>query len=523
MYIKIISPYGIPCSPTLSSGAIEKKLRAYKLQTPPFSAIIITMTKNTSTPEKHPILQEIEGGYSVQSGVYGAVNKNVKTSLNEYGQYQADVSKLSKKELDELAKVSAMVNSDLNESVLGKKLFGKTKDIKHDKVLGYYTDLYAGYVATSDYRANASSGGIGTWLLEQLLEKKLIDGVIHVIPTDPKNDGILFKYTISKTPKAIKTGAKSRYYPGDLSEVLKTAKKSGGKYAITGIPSFITELRLLAEHDPEFKKLIAFTIGLVCGHQKSTKYAEALAWQHGIKPGDLISVDFRKKVEGQPSNRYISEFTGKINGKIKTITKDQDELFASNWAHGMFKSKLSDFTDDAFNELADISLGDAWLPEYTKDSKGNNVIIVRNKVIADIIKAGIKNKTLALDELTPQRVVKSQSGLVHHNQDELPYRLHKKDAALLWRPKKRVEASNSLPRLRKQVQDIREQIAVDSHTVYKKAVELNDWNYFKDTMKPLVRKYAATYRLVSLHKAAKKGPVFLSKKVVSKVAKKLKK
>ena len=480
------------------------------------------MTKNTSSPEKHPILQEIEGGYSVQSGVYGAVNKNVKISLNDYGQYQADVSKLSKKELDELAKVSAMVNSDLNESVLGGKLFGKTKGIKQDKILGYYTDLYAGYVATGDYRANASSGGIGTWLLEKLLEKKLIDGVIHVIPTDPKNDGILFKYTISKTPKAIKSGAKSRYYPGDLSEVLKIAKKNGGKYAITGIPGFITELRLLAEHDPEFKNIIAFTIGLVCGHQKSTKYAEALAWQHGIKPGDLISVDFRKKVEGQPSSRYISEFTGKINGKIKTIVKDQDELFVSNWGHGMFKSKLSDFTDDTFNETADISLGDAWLPEYTKDSKGNNIIIVRNATIAKILKDGIKNGDLVLDILPAERIIKSQSGLVHHTQDEIPYRLSKQDTSAVWRPAKRFEASSNLPLLRRLVQDVREDISTKSHSIYKEAVETKDWNYFYENMKPLTRQYGITYRVIGLQKAAKKGPVLLGKKIIRKISKKIK-
>lgn len=493
-----------------------------QLQTPPFSAIIISMTKNTSTPEKHPILQEIEGDYSVQSGVYGAVNKNVKTSLNEYGQYQADVSKLSKKELDELAKVSTMVNSDLNESVLGEKLFGKTKGIKHDKVLGYYTDLYAGYVATGDYRANASSGGIGTWLLEQLLEKKLIDGVIHVIPTDPKNDGVLFKYTISKTPKTIKAGAKSRYYPGDLSEVLKAAKKNGGRYAITGIPSFITELRLLAEHDPEFKNLIAFTIGLVCGHQKSTKYAEALAWQHGIKPGDLISVDFRKKVEGQPSSRYISEFTGVINGKIKTIVKDQDELFVSNWAHGMFKSKLSDFTDDTFNETADISLGDAWLPEYTKDSKGNNVIIVRNATIAKILKDGVKDGELVLDTLPAKRIIKSQSGLVHHTQDELPYRLSKKDKAGAWRPTKRFEASSNLPALRRFVQDVREEIATGSHVKYHEAVQKNDWSYFENSMRPLLNKYSLAYQIVNARKVLKKGPIYIGSKVIEKVKRKLK-
>lgn len=473
---------------------------------------------------KHTIIEELENGYSVQSGVFSAVNPKITTKLNEYGQYEAilDTATLSNTELDALAYVSAMSNHELNETVLGKKLFGDTKGIHFHKTLGYYTDLYAGYVSVGDYRTNASSGGIGTWLLEKLLEKKLIDGVIHVIPTDPKDDGILFKYTISKTPQAIKTGAKSRYYPGDLSEILKAAKKDGGKYAITGIPSFITELRLLAEHDPEFKELIAYTIGLVCGHQKSAKYAEALAWQHGIKPGDLISVDFRKKVEGQSSNRYISEFTGKIDGEVKTIVKDQDELFVSNWGHGMFKSKLSDFTDDTFNETADISLGDAWLPEYTKDSKGNNVIIVRNATIAKILNDGIKDGELVLDTLPAERIIKSQSGLVHHTQDELPYRLSKKDKAGAWRPTKRFDASNNLPVLRRLVQDIREEIATSSHKKYREAVQKNDWSYFENSMRPLVNKYSLAYQIVNARKVLKKGPIYIGSKVIEKVKRKIK-
>ena len=484
------------------------------LNSTPVSAILSTVMA------KHTILEEIENGYSVQSGVFGAINEKITTSLNEYGQYEAhfDASKLTEEELDSLAAVSAMSNHKLNEDVLGKKLFGDIKDIKHDDLLGYYTDLYAGYVTEGDYRANASSGGLGSWLLVQLLERKLIDGVIHVVPVDPSEEnGLLFKYSISKTPEAIVAGAKSRYYPADLSEVLRTVKKTGGKYAITGIPSFITELRLLAEYDADFRQSIAFTIGLICGHQKSTKYAEALAWQHGIKPGDLISVNFRKKVEGQSSNRYISEFTGKIDGKTVTIVKDQDKLFASNWGHGFFKAKLSDFTDDVFNELADISLGDAWLPEYTKDSGGTNVIVVRNLLISEIIKEGLEGGALTLDTLAVERVVRSQSGLVHHNQDELPYRLYKKDQQHEWRPVKRFDASNHLPSLRKKVQDIREKIVEQSHRSYKEAVELDDWNHFYARMKPLVKKYAMTYHLIGLQKAVRKGPVFIIRKVYGKI------
>lgn len=481
------------------------------LNSTPVSAILSTVMA------KHTILEEIENGYSVQSGVFGAINEKITTSLNEYGQYEAhfDASKFTEEELDSLAAVSAMSNHNLNEGVLGKKLFGGIKDIKHDDLLGYYTDLYAGYVTEGDYRANASSGGLGSWLLVQLLERKLIDGVIHVVPVDPSEEnGLLFKYSISKTPEAIVAGAKSRYYPADLSEVLRTVKKTGGKYAITGIPSFITELRLLSEYDEDFKKSIAFTIGLICGHQKSTKYAEAIAWQHGIKPGNLKSINFRKKLEGMPAHHYIAEFTGTINGKETTLVKDADEVFVSNWSHSFFKSKLSDFTDDVFNETSDVSLGDAWLPQYENDIKGTNVVIVRNQKIARILREGLKNGQLKLDVLTPDVARKSQNGLVRHNRQELPYRLHKYDAKnVIWRPRKRLKASSSLPFLRKRVQDAREKIFTQSHIHYQEAVKLDDWNYFYRKMKPLKDYHDAIYAIMHIRRHMKSGPVYIVKKI----------
>jgi coenzyme F420 hydrogenase subunit beta len=467
---------------------------------------------------KSNFLEEVRNGYSVNSGVFSVASDKVKTEINEFGLYVPvfDESQLTDDDLIKLSAISAMSNGDLDESEIGRRLFAKVAGIKHNPIIGYYKKLYAGYVSEGEYRARASSGGIATWLLVELLRRNMIDGVIHVHPRSG-DTGPLFNYRISKTREEIMSGAKSRYYPADLSEVLKLAKKSKGRYAITGIPSFITELRLLAEQDPEFKKCIKYTIGLICGHQKSMKYAEALAWQHGIKPGSLTGINFRKKVQGQPSSRYITEFTGLLDGKEVTLAKDQNDLFVSNWGHGFFKSKLSDFTDDVFNELSDISLGDAWLPQYEKDSRGTNVIIVRNNDIQNIIDEGLKSGAIQLDSLDEKTLIKSQSGLVHHNRDEISYRLYKKDSQKLWRPTKRLEASNNLPFLRKRVQDVREKIATESHIHYKRAVELDDWNYFVQKMRPYTLQYSLLYKVILLKN---KGPIWIMKKLFVKLRRK---
>ena len=61
-----------------------------------------------------------------------------------------------------------------------------------------------------------------------------------------------------------------------------------------------------------------------------------------------------------------------------------------NWS---FKSNACDFCDDVLTELADISLGDAWIDPYDKSGLGNSIIITRTKTAQTLIKNGLKQKS----------------------------------------------------------------------------------------------------------------------------------
>lgn len=457
--------------------------------------------------------------YSEASGSCAVVDENILMDLNEYGIYEEIVSLSEDYDLDPVVEyVSPNLNEEINESEIAKDLYENIQGIQYDERIGYFKSLYAGHVNEGEYRENASSGGMGTWIFKELFEKKLIDGVIHVKENPDKNSPIMFQYDISRSIDEIKAGSKTKYYPVELSKVLKIVREVPGRYAIVGIPSFIMAVRLLAEKDDTIKDRIKYTVGLICGHQKSSKFAEAIAWQVGIKPGNLKHINFRKKLLDKPANNYGVEITGVIDGKEVTIVKPTKELLGQNWGQGYFKTKASDFTDDVMNETADITLGDAWLPEYTKDSKGNNVIVVRNPVIDDLIREGIESGRLNLDVVDKDTIFRSQAAHYRHTHDELAYRLYKKDNANEWRPKKRIEASNDIPLLRRKVQDLREEISTKSHVVYKKAVELDDLDYFKTEMGKLSKKYNQLYRLMAVQK---KGISGVTKAIIRKVLKKI--
>lgn len=432
--------------------------------------------------------------YDFGTGVWPIINSNIQMKLNDQGEFvnsfNKEISQFTNEEIS-LLKNTNMIFSDKNEDEISKRLFSEIPDINYNNKIGYYLKLYAGHVCEGDYRKNASSGGFGTWIFKELFDKKYIDGVIHVKESNSTEK--LFEYDISSSIEEIISGAKTKYYPVEMSEVLKIVREKPGKYAIIGVPSFVMDIRLLAETDLIFKERIKFVVGLVCGHQKSTKFADFLAWQCGVQPGTLENINFRKKFTDLPADSYGIEVTGIVDGEKKTVVKKTKDLFGYDWGQAFFKVRASDFTDDVMNETADITLGDAWLSKYVKDSGGNNIIVIRNPIIKKIIDNAILENRIKVDELNENEIISSQLAHYRHTQDELGYRLYKKKMKNEWYPSKRVSPNNQLSFFRKNVQHLREKICINAPIYYQEAVDRNDFSYFVRRMKPLVSTYKFLY------------------------------
>jgi len=447
----------------------------------------------------------VENNYDFGTGTWAVISPHIKMRLNERGEYVPvlkDESKLISKNELELMQQTCLSLSSQNKNDIANRVFSNVPKIKYDKKLGFYSGLYIGHVIEGKYRENGSSGGFGTWIFKELLERGEIDGVIQV--KESKDQSKLFEYGISNNLSELCKNAKTRYYPVEFSDVINKIKQTTGNYAIIGLPSYIMEMRLLSEADPEIKARIKFMIGLICGHQKSTKFAEFLAWQCGIKPGDLEHINFRKKMNDGPASDYAIEVTGLINGKSQTVIRRMRDLIGSDWGQGIFKVRASDFTDDVMNETADVTLGDAWLPEYVQDKKGNNVIIVRNPVIQKIIEDGIKNNKISVLKVDEEKIFSSQAAHYRHTHQELAYRLYKKMKGKKWAPKKQVLASNNFPWIRKRIQDKREEICVKVPIIYAEAVKRNDIMYFETRMQKLSKSYKNLYTIKGIQDKIKK-------------------
>jgi len=429
----------------------------------------------------------VSNGYCIGCGVCAATSDSPCTiQMDQEGKYQAVLGKEGNNE--QALAVCPFSNEALNEDEIGKKLFGDIPSVRHNANLGYFLKSFAGSVVTDTYRDKGSSGGLGSWLAVSLLEEHLVDFVIHVRPIE--NSSILFAYTISSTREEILEGSKSKYYPVELSRVLDVVRDKPGKYLLIGVPCFIKAVRLLSEKEPIFKERIVFTIGLVCGHFKTDRFAKTIGWELGIHPNKLESIDFRVKMPDAAASTY--GVAVKEKGTNKVITFPMKKLLVHNWGHGLFRYNACDYCDDVQAETADITIGDAWLSEYVQDGRGTNVVVVRNPSILSLLEK--RHQELSIEEITADKVYESQAGGFRHRREGLSYRLYLKDQKNEWRPTKRVAPSASIPKKRKEIYEERIPLLLEANKAYDKAIYGNDFQIFKDAMEPVLQAYNKLYR-----------------------------
>lgn len=432
----------------------------------------------------------IEHDYCIGCGACASLDGSpFEIRFNENGQYRAYLKEDFNNdfEIDNINELCPFSNDSKNETEIGKALF-EDYGTSFNEYTGYYLQNYAGYVKEDSYRDNGSSGGMGSWIAAQLLEQDKVDSIIHVREsTDIKNS--LFEYQVSSSKEDLLSGAKSKYYPIELSQVMDYVKNNDGRYAIIGIPCFIKSVRLLSNKNNEIRNRIKYCIGLVCGHLKSDFFAKAQGWQIGIDPDNLTSIDFRVKLDGREANEYGIEAKGIVDNEEVALTKARHDLHTTNWGQGHFKYNACEFCDDVLSETADVTVGDAWLPEYKHDSNGTNIVVVRNPEIQEVIEQGMADGKLQLDRLTADKMYESQAGGFRHRRNGLAYRLYLKDQKGEWRPKKRVEATDKINKSRKKVYSKRMELSAKSFEAFKYAKEKGSFDHYISYMAKPIKEY----------------------------------
>ena len=349
-----------------------------------------------------------------------------------------------------------------NEDVIAAERFPDAAGA--DRSIGRFEAAYVGHVADEPFRDQGSSGGLTSWVAAELLRTGAVDAIAHVVPTLPDQDGRFFDYRLSRSPEAVMEGAKSRYYPIELSRVLREIRSTPGRYAVIGIPCVIKAVNLLRRSDPVLAERITHTLGLFCGHMKSAALVQSFAWQLHSEYDRVRAVDYRRKDAGRPANWYRAQLRLDDGSAAE---QDWWHLADGDWGAGFFQNPACDWCDDVVAETADISFGDAWVEPYSSDGRGTNVVIVRSKAMKALIDPAIVDGRLNLEPVGADFVVQTQAAGLRHRREGLAYRLSRRRVGIM--PVKRVIASANLPLRRKLVYRMRYGIARWSHRMFRLA------------------------------------------------------
>ncbi len=331
-----------------------------------------------------------------------------------------------------------------------------------DPRLGRFESAWVGHVAEGGFRMNGSSGGLVSWVAAELLRTGAIDGVAHVVPV-ADTPGTFFRYRISRSGSEIAEGARSRYFPVDLAEVLAEIRATPGRYAIVGIPCFVKAVNLLRAEDPVIAERVTHLLGLFCGHMKSAAFVDSFAWQLGADPAQVRAVEYRRKDPGRPANWYTAQLT-LADGSVRD--RDWWHLADGDWGAGFFQASACNWCDDVVAETADIAFGDAWVEPYSSDGRGTNVAIVRAPAIRDMVAAAVADGRLALEAVDADFIAGTQAAGFRQRREGLAWRLgrRKRQSGHGLMPVKRVAPRDGgLPWRRRLVYRARFHIAAWSH------------------------------------------------------------
>ena len=439
-----------------------------------------------------PVTQVVQGGYCSGCGAC-AYAHGLPMRLNNYGEYLPiiDVETASDSAWiprSQNAEVCPFLSPDLDEDVLARARYADS--CQHDPRIGFHSAIYAGYVNEGDFRTNGTSGGFGTWLGVELLRRGHIDAIVHVhAVTRHGSEDPFFRYAISRTAEEARLHAKSRYHVVEIASVMNEVRNSPGRYLFVGVPCMCKAVRRLQRLDAVLAERIPYVMSLVCGHLKTVHWTLSLAWAAGIPPAEAAAFTYRKKGPTIPANHYV--FVAKsVPPASAVVTEDASLVVGGKWNSCAMMLKACDYCDDVVGETADISVGDAWIEPYMKDTAGTNMLIVRDPRIHAIIQEAASDARITVAALTADQAAHAQAGGLRHRREGLAFRLGEAQRDGRWTPVKRVAPANdAIPEERRRIYRARSEYAAASKRAFRNALDADDYSVYTLEMKPFETRF----------------------------------
>ena len=310
--------------------------------------------------------------------------------------------------------ISSCPGYSMDFKALRSKIFGEEPK---SSAIGNYIQCYVGHSTNEQIRYDSTSGGLITQLLIFALEHNLIDGAVvtrmrHKNPLEPES-------FIARTADEIIEASKSKYCPVATNACLKQILKEPGRFAVVGLPCHIHGIRKAETLFKVLNKRIVLRLGLLCSHTVDFAGISFLVKKLNLQENEVKKIAYRGG--GWPGGMSIETNSA---SKIELPLVGDWHAYWSLFSSFFFTPMRCTFCPDQAAELADISFGDAWLPELKNDKKGSSIIVSRTKEGENLLSEALAAKAISIKSVTIDKVKQSQFGNLKFKKDDLPDRLY---------------------------------------------------------------------------------------------------
>lgn len=286
----------------------------------------------------------------------------------------------------------------------------------NNRALGNYRSCHIGHSRERNTRYESASGGLASQILIFAFERGIIDGALVVRMR--KDKPLEAEAFIARTKEEILDAAGSKYCPVAANQALKSILTTKGRFAIVGLPCHIHGIRKAEKVFKGLEQKIVLHIGLMCAHTVNFKGTEFLLEKMHIGKDSVREISYRGK--GWPG--------------VLTVKTENCSSYSIPYSHrwSAYWSVFSCFffapmrclsCPDQTNELSDISLGDAWLPDLRNERLGESVIIARTQVGSDLLRSMNSAGVLCLRGLDSEKVEQTQHLSLKSKKDDFGARL----------------------------------------------------------------------------------------------------
>jgi coenzyme F420-reducing hydrogenase beta subunit len=278
------------------------------------------------------------------------------------------------------------------------KMFGTPDETTVRRYLGQFEACYLGYASQEEMRIQAASGGLVSALLIYLLEQEIIQGALisRIVIRDGRIEAAPF---IAQNRQEILSGQSSIYIEFPLMREFRRLAKVTGHLAIVALPCHLQRLRRWEARDPVLAEKIRLRIGLVCGRSSSRELLKKVLGKKGLEEQDIADLRFRQ---------------GHWRGQTKLWLRDGQEVSFPFQDFSLYRNLHFEceikclHCKDPIGDYADLTCGDAWLPELRQHPIKHSIAIARTPQAATWIEQMIKEGCLTMQRVPPETIFRAQ-------------------------------------------------------------------------------------------------------------------